>query len=54
MLAVEFADWFAVYFGFGKVADYQVETIEIVATERLLSFAGHDHFMTKPTEGLFE
>jgi hypothetical protein len=54
MLAVEFADGLAVYFRFREVADYQIETVEIVATERLVSFAGHDHFMTEAPEGLFE
>src|SRR6185369_14916495 len=54
MLAVEFADGFAVNFCFREVADYQVEAVEVVTAERLRSFPSHDHFMTEPPEGLFE
>src|SRR4051812_1925875 len=47
VLAVEFADGLAVYFRFREVADYQIETVEVVAAQRLLSFPGHNHFMTQ-------
>jgi hypothetical protein len=54
MLAVKLADGFSVDFRFRKIADDEVEAIEVVTTERFRTFASHDNFVTESSESLFE
>jgi hypothetical protein len=51
---MKLADGFSVNFGFGEVADDEIEAIEVVSTKRLSSFARHDHVVTEFAECLFE
>ncbi len=54
VLAMKLADGFSVNLCLGKIADNEIEAVEIVAPERLRAFASNDHVVTEATECLFK
>src|SRR4030095_9331 len=54
MFPVKVADRMAVDFSFGKVADYQIEAIEVVSLQRPLTFARYDDLVSEFSQSFFK
>src|SRR6476619_7502736 len=54
MLAVQVADRATVDFGFNEVADYQIETVQVVSFKRSFAFRRHHDLVAEFAQSLFE